>query len=179
MFTLQVVRHSSISNLLPLGTVSLLSQWFVCLHLFGKFHVQKVRFISICSSPRNRRMYLKAVFQRMDSHNFIPSCFSNQILKRKTELLIQWNACFYETDLCHSKWPKDTITWGIYGCISSAGNICPYKLNKKEFYQRNRLLVCFNIAAHTSIALYFLGCLHKAWKERRYCFTSPKVLLLH
>lgn len=88
------------------------------------FHIQTEAFF---------RMYLKAVFQRMDSHDFFPSCFSNQILKRKTQLLIPWNACFYDIDLCHSKWPKDTITSGIYGCISSAGNIFPYKLENKVF----------------------------------------------
>lgn len=96
--TLQVVRHSSISYVLPLGIVSLFvsviclppSPWEISLWRKSDlsafvFHPETEAFF---------RMFLKAVFQRMDSHGFIPSWFSNQILKRKTQLLIQWNACF-------------------------------------------------------------------------------------
>lgn len=105
--TLQVVRHSSISYLLPLGIVSVffsviclfLSLWEIS--LWRKSDLSE--FVFHPETETFFRMFLKAVFQRMDSHSFIPSWFSNQILKRKTQLLIQWNACFYETDLCHSK----------------------------------------------------------------------------
>lgn len=141
----------------------------------GNFTVEKVRFFSICFSPRNRSIFqdvFKSSISKDGQPHVFSSCFFNQILKRKSQLLIQWNACFYETDLCHSKWLKDTITLGIYGCISSVGNTFPYKLDNKVFYQS------FNIAAHTGIAFYFLERLHEAWKERMYCFTSQRAYCL-
>lgn len=90
MSTPQVVRCTSISIFYLWEQSHCLSDVSVSVCL-GNFTVEKVRFISICFHPEIGaffRIYLKAVFQRMGNHSFTSASFSNQILKRKTQLSI-------------------------------------------------------------------------------------------
>lgn len=73
--TPQIVRHSSISYLLPLGRVSLFVS-VICLPVsLGNFTVERVRFISIWCSPRNRSIF-QDVFKSSVSKDGQPQFYS-------------------------------------------------------------------------------------------------------